>query len=104
MTKQEIQNKIKDAVLSAEIYESNFIAEIEFKNFADEPTIIQVEIAIEDIEQWIDISGMLTNTIDQFNPEKGHYQILDFTPIKEFDITDEIIKEYIRTNNEFIIL
>ena len=104
MTKQDIQKQIVDAVLDTEIYDQLIVAEVTFKPFEEEPTTIQVGIELTEIEEWIELSGLLINERDQFNPERGHYQITEFTPIEDFDITDEVIREYIRTNDTFTII
>jgi len=104
MTKQDIQKQIIDAVLDTEIYDQLIVADVTFKPFAEEPTMLQVGIELIEIKEWIELSGLLLNDVDRYNSDFGHYTTQEFTPIEDFEITDEVIREYIRTNDTFTII
>lgn len=104
MNKQEIQNNIVDAVLDTEIYDQVIVANITFNQFADEPTTVQVEINISDIEEWIEQSGLLIQDQDIYNSDYGHTTIETIVDIEDFDIDNDVIREFIRTNDKFSIL
>jgi len=103
MNKQEIQNNIKNAVIDTDIQDI-YIVGLELPIFADEPENVIISIKINDLDAWIIESGLLQNEVDYFNPVDGHFQRTEFTAIEDFDITDDVIKEYIRTNDKFSIL
>ena len=104
MTKQDIQKQIIDAVLDAEIYDQLIVADVTFKPFADEHITVQVGIELTEIEEWIELSGLLLNEVDRYNSDFGHYTVQEITPIEDFDIDNEVIREYIRTNDTFTII
>jgi len=105
MNKQDIQNQIENAVLDTDVQDI-YVVGIELPQFADEPKNLQVGIKQIDIEEWITECGLLQQEVDSFNPfsEHGHTSFVQNVAIEDFLIDDELIREYIRTNDKFTIL
>ena len=105
MNKQDIQNQIKNAVLDTDIQDI-YIVGIEIPQFANEPTNVTVGIKQQDLDEWIEECGLLQQEVDGFDPfsDLGHTSYVVNLSIEDILIDEDLIREYIRTNDKFSIL
>jgi hypothetical protein len=105
MNKQDIQNQIKNAVLDTDIQDI-YIVGIQIPQFANEPTNVMVGIKQQDLDEWIEECGLLQQEVDGFDPfsDLGHTSYVVNLSIEDILIDEDLIREYIRTNDKFSIL